>query len=138
MGIGILDEVKSVAKTIQKINNIELYQKILNLQGDIMQLLEENSTLKTENSSLKHKLSIKESLKFENDVYWMEKSKGVKEGPFCSCCWDTKQQLVRMLVCGNPDYSNCPICKVAIKLHNKYRKEPLQRKTGGVYGTDNI
>lgn len=84
--MGILDEVKSLAKTIQQIDNIELYQKILNLQADIMKVLEENNRLKEENRSLKEKFKIKKSLKFENDSYWIKNKDGSKEGPFCSKC----------------------------------------------------
>jgi len=117
MGImGIIDEVKSIAKTVQQIDNIELYRNILNLQAQIMNLVDENSKLKAEISSLKEKLVIKENLIFHDDTYWISDPDGKEDGPFCSNCWDTKQLIVRMLFCGNKEYSECPTCKKPIKI----------------------
>ncbi|MCP2604536.1 hypothetical protein NLC29_00065 [Candidatus Aminicenantes bacterium AH-873-B07] len=115
--MSIIDEIKSIAKTIQQIDNISLYQKILNLQADIMELLEQNNKLKEENKDLKEKLKIKDSLKFENDVYWtVDKQGKIKDGPFCSRCWDVKNLLVHLLFCPNPLYSKCPECQQVIKV----------------------
>jgi regulator of replication initiation timing len=123
--MAILDEIKSVASIIQKIDNIELYQKILNLQGNIMEVLEENTKLKSEIVSLKNTLEIKKALRFERDAYWIEKpatektSPRIEDGPFCPCCWDTKKQLVRMLLSGNPNYSHCPSCKITVNINRE-------------------
>ncbi len=114
--MGILDEVKSLVKTVQQIDNIELYKKILDLQAHIMELLEENRRLKGDVDSLREKLRVKESLKFERDAYWIEPLDGQKDGPFCCKCWDTNQLLVRMIFCGDPAYSECPSCKIAIQI----------------------
>lgn len=114
--MSILDDVKSLAKTIQQIDNIELYRKILDLQGEILDLVEENKKLKNEIGLLEEKFRIKESLEFKLDTYWIKKAVGVEDGPFCSKCWDTQQQLVRLIFCGNPQYSECPNCKRPIKI----------------------
>ncbi len=115
--MGILDEIKSVAKTIQQIDNIDLYRKILDLQAEVMNLLEENGNLKTEVASLKDKLRIKESLVFQQDAYWQKASDGNKYGPFCTKCWDTEQILVRMLddPLSRLPCNKCPNCKTVIK-----------------------
>lgn len=113
----ILDEIKSVAKTIQQIDNIDLYRQILNLQADVMDLLQEKNNLKIEVASLKEKLRIRESLVFKNDSYWQEKPEGLRDGPFCSNCWDTNQILVRMIDDAHallPCYK-CPSCKTIIR-----------------------
>ncbi|HWR59398.1 MAG TPA: hypothetical protein VN328_10970 [Thermodesulfovibrionales bacterium] len=95
--MGILEEVKSVAKTIQQIDNIDLYKRILDLQAHIMTLVEENNGLKTELRELKEKFKVKEKLLFGNNAYWLKRKDGSNEGPFCSNCWDVKQVFVRML-----------------------------------------
>lgn len=115
--MGVLDEVKSIAKTVQQIDNIELYRKILDLQAQIMDLLEDNSKLKEEITDLKKKLSIQQGLVFQDDAYWLPKSGTGQEGPFCSNCWDVRNQLVRMHFCSNREYSECPTCKKSIKIH---------------------
>lgn len=112
--MSIIDDVKSVAKLIQQIDNVELYRKILDLQGEVMGLVQENSELRKEMAALKEHLRVTESLKFERNVYWNEKPDGTKEGPFCSKCWDKEKLLVRMTTMGNPQYHRCPACNVAI------------------------
>lgn len=113
--MSIIDDVKSVAQLIQQIDNVELYRKILDLQGEVMGLVQENSELRKEISSLKESLRVTESLKFERNVYWNEKTDGTKEGPFCSKCWDKEKLLVRMTTMGSPQYHRCPACNVPIK-----------------------
>lgn len=123
--MGIIDEIKSVATTIQQIDNIDLYRQILNLQADVMEIMEENSRLKGENIELREKLRLKNELKFEHEAYWLEKPDKSKDGPFCSKCWDSNQKLIRMLrVDVPPGYENnpyvhnlykCPECSISIK-----------------------
>lgn len=109
--MSIIEEAKAVAKLIQQIDNVELYQKILNLQAEIMDLVEENRKLKEEIRSLEDSLKIKESLKFQHNAYWRDLSDDKTEGPFCSKCWDKDKDLVRMISMPNDQYSQCPDCK---------------------------
>lgn len=111
--MNIIENVKSVAKTLQQMDNIELYKQILDIQSQALELLEENRTLKDENYELRERIKIKKSLLFENNMYWIEKD-NKKEGPFCSRCWDMQNRLVRMhIYSGN--YCECPACKVCIR-----------------------
>jgi len=96
--VSIIDDIKSIAKTIQQVDNIELYQKILNVEAEALEVIEDNSKLRDENRELKEKLKIKENLKYENNAYWLE-SESKKDGPFCSCCWDVDKNLVRIHPC---------------------------------------
>lgn len=64
--MGLLDEIKSLATTIKQIDNIELYRKILDLQAEAMQLLEEKAAVEKENRELREKLTIQGELKFEH------------------------------------------------------------------------
>lgn len=112
--MSIIEDVKSVAKLIQQIDNVELYKRILDLQGEVMELVQENSELKKEITSLKESLRVTELLKFERNAYWNEKPVGTKEGPFCSKCWDRDKLLVRMTTMSNPQYHRCPACNVPI------------------------
>ena len=110
--MGILDEVKSLASTIQKIDNIELYRQILDLQGEVLKVVEENASLRKQVADLSEKMRISGELRFDRDVYWVDDA-----GPYCTRCWDTTKQLVRLLKCGNPAFSQCPTCKYPIKLN---------------------
>ena len=112
--MNIIDNIKSVAKIIQKADNIELYQKILDVQAEALEVVEENNKLREENGKLKEKLEIKKKLKYKDNAYWIEstdKKEGEKDEPFCSRCWDVDKNLVRLHPCGNPAFYNCPNCK---------------------------
>jgi hypothetical protein len=44
--MGILDNAKQVAKAVEEIHNLELYQRVLGLHSDIIELVEENNHLR--------------------------------------------------------------------------------------------
>jgi regulator of replication initiation timing len=123
--MGIIDKVKSIASMIQKVDNIELYKTILDLQANVMELVEENGRLKSDLAEFSEKLKTKESLFFEHDAYWSKKADGTKDGPFCSNCWDSKQKLIRLHLWGNDEYSGCPNCQKTV--HMPWRSKGEQR-----------
>jgi hypothetical protein len=90
-----LDTAKDVVEIIRKIDNIELYKKILDLHGEIVKVYEENTTLKQKVQSLQDTLRTKNALEYNQNCYWLQTDQG-KDGPFCVHCWDTEQKLVRL------------------------------------------
>lgn len=114
--MSILDDLKNVASTIQKIDNIELYRQILDLQNEVLQVVTENMELKGQLARAREQLSVRQSLRFENNAYWTGEDLETSDGPFCAKCWDTKQQLVRMLVSNDPRWSRCHSCAISLKI----------------------
>ena len=70
--MSILDNAKDVAKAVHEINNLELYQRVLNLHSDIVALVEENIRLRDENKDMKESLRLKDELKFQAPFYVRE------------------------------------------------------------------
>jgi hypothetical protein len=128
--MGVVENVKEIATLIQKIDNVDLYRKILDLQAQVMNLEEENAKLRTDNSDLRDRLEVKGSLVFNKDCYWLPRADNGPDGPFCSNCWDTRTQLVRMIRCGNPAFSECPTCKRPIQL-GPWEPPRVRRPTSG-------
>ena len=98
--MGILDNAKQVAKAVEEIHNLELYQRVLSLHSDIIELVEENNRLRTENTSLKKQQEIRGKLRLGPDrrfhLYYLFNDNGQPEdGPFCTVCWDIDGKLVR-------------------------------------------
>ncbi len=60
--MGVLDTAKEAVQLVQKIDNIELYQQILDLQSDAIKVVEENSKLREQIKSLEEALKIKDTL----------------------------------------------------------------------------
>ena len=98
-GMGILDNAKQVAKAVEEIHNLELYQRVLGLHSDIIELVEENNRLRSENTELKKRQEIRGKLRVVDNpghVYYMYNAQGQQEdGPFCTVCWDIDGKLVR-------------------------------------------
>ncbi|HZP62245.1 MAG TPA: hypothetical protein VFB28_02425 [Terriglobales bacterium] len=98
--MGILDNAKQVAKAVEEIHNLELYQRVLNLHSDIIELVEENNRLRDEISAAKKRNEIKGRLRLNSNlwhhVYFLFSEDGQQEdGPFCTVCWDIDGKLVR-------------------------------------------
>ena len=86
--MGLVENIKETAKLIQKIDNLDLYKRILDLQSEVMELVDENRRLKEE-------LRVNTELTFDKNAYWIGTGKP-REGPFCSCCWDGSGKLIRL------------------------------------------
>lgn len=113
--MSVISEIQAIGKILQKAGNIELYKKLLAIQERALEIMEQNESLRDENSKLKEKLKIKGSLRFENNMYYEVDEKGnKKDGPFCSRCWDKEDKLIRI---HKPDENRltrvywCPECR---------------------------
>ena len=91
--MGVIDTAREAITLVQKLDNVELLQKILALQSDALKMVEENGELKTKVRELEEAFKIKDSLVFENNSYYIGEK---KDGPYCSLCWDTDRRLVHL------------------------------------------
>ena len=115
--MALTDMLKEVVNLARKINNIELYQKIIELQMEFVSLIDENQRLRDEVATLKDKFDIHGDLQAGKNSYW--RLKGARlDGPFCTCCWDTHRNLVRLHEQpSGPQYTQCPSCKSYAKVN---------------------
>jgi hypothetical protein len=108
--MGIIDTAKDVATLVQKLDNIELNKKILELQGQITSQLEENRSLKDQVRDLSGRLEFQGSLEFRRNMYFRRLQDGTEDGPLCSSCWDVERKAVRLQTLGS-GAKFCPSCK---------------------------
>ncbi len=110
MEINVLKDLLKIAKAI---NNFELNQKLMELQQELMQLQDENRTLKDRVRELQDKCNKSEEARWADDAYWVQKAEGL-DGPFCTGCFDTNKQLVRLTQMGEVFHDiathRCPSC----------------------------
>lgn len=116
--MGIIDDIKAVASTVQQIDNIGLYKQILDLQNEAMGVVEENSQLKKENADLEAKLKLSESLEFRDGVFWRKASGGDDESPFCPNCWQSETKLISLnrRMVGSSEHWVCSVCSVQLEI----------------------
>ena len=100
--MGIIETSTELAKLAQKIGNIEVYNQVIALQAQVMELMGENMKAKDdlraageEIRKLRDDSELSRNLAYDGERYWLTKDSR-KEGPFCGVCWDVDRKLVRM------------------------------------------
>jgi hypothetical protein len=106
--MGWYEDSKSVLEFIQKSDNIDLVKKMLDIQKQSMDLLEENRKLKENVKELEGKLKFKGKLIHRNNAYWFEEAG--RQVPICTGCWDANSHQIRLKDFEN-GFAECPICK---------------------------
>jgi hypothetical protein len=130
--MGVVETVKDIALLVQKADNIELYQKILEMQAQIMAMLEENYELKIDLRALREAHSLQQSLVFKDNMYWKSNLSGEREA-FCSRCWDYETKLVHLQ--NLPDGAMyCPGCKRSTPGTGPRRAQTPPIRSHGVIG----
>lgn len=115
--MGIIENAKDAVKLVQQIDNIELYRKILDLQSEALELIEQLKLKDETIAKLKKISSIREKLKCINSAYYeVDKDGQPFDGPFCTKCLDVGGEICRLLI-DEMGVSNeavfCPNCKAS-------------------------
>ena len=106
----LYDGIKDVAKIVQKADNIELYQKLLDLGAQALDMQEEIIRLKEENKSLKNINSIRQKvIRHESGVAsgepYITLHDDDLEIKYCARCFEVHGKLIQM-----DSYNDCPQC----------------------------
>lgn len=121
--MSIIDVTRDAVALVQKLDNVDLLKKLLDVQREALAMLEENKTLLTRIRELEAALedqntieSIDDNLEADDGVYWRRQDDWL-DGPYCTRCWDVTTTLVRC----KKEYSHgrkgtfpfwrCPECK---------------------------
>jgi hypothetical protein len=99
----MIETAKELAGLVKSLGNMELYQKVLELQTEMLELLNQKAQaerrsreLEREVDGLKQQQIIAKELNFEKNCYWRT-TDAEPRSPYCSRCWDVLKDLVRML-----------------------------------------
>ena len=130
--MGIIENAKEAVKLVQQIDNIDLYRRILDLQGEAIELIEELKKKEETISKLKDALALKGKMICEASAYYITDDKGDKiDGPFCTKCFDVDHIACRIINAPKRgeghswEWVQCPKCKVPFR----------SRKTGHYINT---
>ena len=96
----IMNMAREAVTMANEAGNIELAQKVLDLQSEANLIQEELSNLKEENRRLRDASDIDSKLIMKRGVYFLEDDSvhESRRGPFCTQCWAMKQKLVPLEV----------------------------------------
>ncbi len=109
----IVDHVKEIATLVQKYQNQELYQKIVDLRDEIFEMRESNLALKEQVRELKQRQDIEDQLTKEGNHYYHKHPTKGRMGPYCSTCWDADGKLISLQQRGG--IFVCMICAARTK-----------------------
>jgi regulator of replication initiation timing len=114
--MSFVDEVKSFAKLLQKVDNLELYREFVNLQTKAMELAGDNANLKKDNAELKERLEFREKLYFQDNMFWHVDDTEKKQ-PYCSKCYQANGKPIFLHDEG--EAYRCPECDKYIRKDGK-------------------
>ena len=87
--------VASILELVKKGYTLEAQEQIMKLREAALVIQEENLSLREGLAKLRAQVETDKTMVFERTLYWRVKD-GVKEGPFCSRCYDEHQRLARL------------------------------------------
>ncbi len=121
--MSIVSEVKDLAGLIQKIGDIELYKKILDLQLSISELSDKMVEQKEEIKRLNDIQDITKKMTFREQLYYMD---GDSE-PFCPRCWESGKKAIHLHRNSKGSY-RCKNCDNNY-LTDEFRERPIKNIT---------
>lgn len=108
----LLDNAKDLARLVQQLDNVEITQKVIDLQRDALEMQEELFRVKEELRKSRDaeerdsKLVIRGGMYRLDDPYIHES----RRGPFCTKCKDVDEKLVALKGSQKQGFW-CPHCK---------------------------
>ena len=126
--MGLYEGIKEAAKILQKADNIELYQKLIDLSKEALDLQNEVNQLHKENTELKEQQELSMVIVRHKEPVVTRKDDKI-EIYYCAHCWDNEKKLIQVSTSEDGTF-NCPHCDVSGIYNNEkreaYNKEMLQ------------
>lgn len=91
--MGLSDTIKDIKALTVGLDNIDLIKKLMDVQIQAYEILDENRELRLKLEELKNAEETASNLSYEGNFYY---KKDDNSGPFCSRCWDVEKVLVRV------------------------------------------
>ena len=107
--MSVYEVIKDCINAAQKADNIPLVQNLIDAQKQILDLINENDSLKKENRELKDNKILLERIERHSDAYITLKN-DTKNIIYCSCCFDKDKKLIQAQIDDDGRYW-CPACK---------------------------
>lgn len=127
--MAIYDVLKDVVALATGSNDLELKNKVLELQNEFIKMTDENRELRDKIIELENDRILEADLEFHIDYYYRKSDKRI----FCSRCYDDEHKLISLHTYSNDGWTDrptnfCPKCKT--KFSNG-AKDSINRIRGG-------
>ena len=112
--MGIIENAKEIVSIIQKLDDTELYKKIIELEGEIIELTRGKRQLEEQVAEIRRNQDIIKNLHFDSPFYVDEEGSEL----YCSRCIESDVRAIHVIKTGSIAYGEyvyfCPQCE------NKY------------------
>ena len=108
--MGIIENAKDLADLIKKAGDTELYRKIVELEGEVVELTREKRGLEDKVAELERTLATHKQMQFKEPFYFQEGD----NTPYCPACWENRKKPVHVtFIFDNPERTrwDCPVCQ---------------------------
>ncbi len=123
--MAIYEMIKDAASLVRKMDNIDLYKKLLDIGEQALDLQNENANLKKEIERLNDIKKIEEDIQPQIEPYFTLKSdKDVINRYFCTTCWAREKTTIQMYYDGDRKLM-CPSCKTRFSITPKKRVQSI-------------
>ena len=127
--MGWYEAVKDAIGVADQLRNVELKQKMVDVQMECLKLAEDNASLRQELIALREQVKLRQVMQFKDNAWWRDIGEGKTEGPFCPKCLDGDNKPVRM-----SDYSDfhawmCPVCECSIQKPGSSQSNVMHAQT---------
>lgn len=107
--MGLNETIKELLSIAQKVDNIDLYRKMLDLEKIADDIQTENKRLKQEIKELKKQKDIESKVERHQESY-ITFSDDEQKFKYCSHCWDSDRKIIQ-LKCSEGEF-RCPHCNM--------------------------
>lgn len=90
--MSIISNAKELAELIKKVGDIELYRRIVELEGEIIELTRNNRELEEQLQKIKKQSNAIEKLTRKNSFYFLDND----NDPYCPYCVEVEQLAVHL------------------------------------------
>lgn len=90
--MSILENTKEIAELIKKMGNIDLYKRIVELEGQIINLSRDKHQLEVKLYEIEKAIEQEQDMEFRMPFYY----KGEDPHPFCPKCWEANRKAIHL------------------------------------------
>ena len=120
--MGIVENIKDAADLAKKIGDIELYRKIVHLEGEVMDLTREKRQADQKIEDLQKQLALRAKMTFKQPYYYQDGD----NVPFCPRCFEKDVIAVHVVLQYDHEDAiawNCPVCKQSYRVEKGGRRQ---------------
>ena len=123
----VIKTLKDIIAFAQKSNDIEMTQKLISVQQEVIDMEEQIYNLKSENRVLKEKINKKNEVERYRNIPIITLKKDSPKILYCANCYGSDNKLIQLQV-HDIDHCYCRNCKDQFYIHNSPDAEIIREK----------